>query len=140
MVGLKMLKEMMMSSSADKSIVITPIDVDTEMQTMTGHDSPVWDVKFNSNGSRVVSVADNGSIQTYIRQEMFYTCLLVLKNTFFFLPSCIIRMGNICCPLSRCENVSGAIVSMYCGCNCKRCGTRIRRHIYEEITDQNRIL
>ena len=75
----------MMSSSADKSIIVTPIDVDTEMQTMTGHDSPIWDVKFNSTGSRVVTVADNGSIQTYIRQEMFYVCLLIQTRTFFFI-------------------------------------------------------
>ena len=76
---------MMTSSSADKSIIVTPIDVDTKMQTLTCHDSPIWDVKFNSDGSSVVSVADNGSIQTYIRQDMLYDCLFDLFCTFCFL-------------------------------------------------------
>ena len=50
-------------------VIVTPIDVDTQMQTMSCHSCPVWDVVFNESGSKMVSVADDGSIQMYIRQE-----------------------------------------------------------------------
>lgn len=55
------------ASSTDKRVMIYPIVADDGVQTMNCHNSIVWGVRFNEDGSMILSVGDDGSIQLYLR-------------------------------------------------------------------------
>lgn len=55
-------------SSTDKKVVIWPLKEDCTTQSFNVHDGIVWSVDFNKDGTRIVSIGDDGSIQVYQRQ------------------------------------------------------------------------
>ena len=57
------------TSSTDKRVMIYPTMTDDGVQTMNCHNSIVWSVRFSEDGSRILSVGDDGSVQLYLRQE-----------------------------------------------------------------------
>ena len=80
------------ASSTDKRVMIYPIVADDGVQTMNCHNSIVWGVRFNEDGSMILSVGDDGSIQLYLRQE---------RVSFVCYNCSPPGMGNILCPASQ---------------------------------------
>lgn len=68
MVSWQMIDYVFIYSSTDKKVVIWPLKEDCTTQSFNVHDGIVWSVDFNKDGTRIVSIGDDGSIQVYQRQ------------------------------------------------------------------------
>ncbi|CBK24842.2 uncharacterized protein [Blastocystis hominis] len=59
----------LVSSSADKKVIVWSLKERETPQTMNCHNCIVWSVAFSPDGSKIVSTGDDGSVQIYVRKE-----------------------------------------------------------------------